>query len=235
MSSGKAKPATWFRFNVEKWFSMTRNLTSIEANALLTIMCECHQRGEPLPDDPARLAKRCKTSKPAMEKAIGVLLDEDLIARKGGGLWSDYIGGEMSYREERAEQASQNVKKRWQKNQQNQDPPDTGVTKSHRVEELGEDGGENQPPSRSPSSSSSTLGDVLPSTIDRRAPDGAPPITSLLSIGDHISVTNIGDCIVTDASKQWLPRVRLPNSGDEVLVSRFGADWKVVDEDEIPF
>lgn len=214
----KAKPpAPWFRFRVEKWFLMTRNLGPVEAVALLTIMAECHQRGEPYPEDHGRLAKRMKTTRSAMAKAIETLVEEQLVVRKDGSLWSEYIGAEIAHREERAEVASKNVKKRWQKSHRNQSSPDTNVDKSHRVEEVEE--GNDPKQDHSPTDSGHRAASQKVGT-DRNAPDGAPRV---YQIGEMINVEN-EPCEIIEISPDSL-RVffkRGGASGDVPLDPRTG-------------
>jgi len=223
----KAKPpAPWFRFNVEKWFAMTRNLNPVESVALLTTMAECHQRGEPFPEDLGRMAKRCRTTRPAMDKAVETLIAEGLIVRRDGGLWSDYIESEIAHREERAEQASQNVKKRWKKDEGNQGPPDTDVAKSIRVEESQKGDGEN-PPSPNPSPSSSTADVGLRSAVksSRRAPSGAPP--RRYRIQEDLSVKGVGRCTVISISGH---RMRLRSFDGDYLTAATGDDGYILQD-----
>lgn len=118
-----ARSAPWYRFHVDRWEHMTRNLEPIEMVVLLTIFNEAHRRSSSVPEDIRLLAHRVRVSKVAMSKAIDRLVAEGLLERIEGGLFSDYIADEIAHREKRVEQAGKSAEKRWksQENQQNDD------------------------------------------------------------------------------------------------------------------
>ena len=182
-------PAPWFRFWVEKWFTMTRNLGPVEVAALVAIMAEVHQRGEPYPEDHARLAKRCRTTKPAMSRAIEALVEEQLLVRQGGGLWSAYIGDEIDHRGKRAEVAAQNVNKRWGKTERNQS---ASATKAHKSLEARGIEGNGPTGDHSPSLSSSTTEGVGSALGSASLPGRS------YTKGDRISVPGRGWCTLVD-------------------------------------
>lgn len=192
-------PAPWFRFWVERWFTMTRNLGPVEVTALLAIMAETHQRGEPYPEDHARLAKRCRTTKPAMSRAIEALVEEQLVVRRDGGLWSEYIGDEIDHRGKRAEVAAQNVKKRWGKTERNQSASDTKADKSLESREEEDRGGGFTAPPMSPSSSMAKgVGTALGSASPPSDVEADNIQGSALAYGDYIQIPGHGLCAIDD-------------------------------------
>ncbi|MER9396725.1 YdaU family protein [Mesorhizobium sp. M0615] len=115
-----SKVPPWYRFQPDTWAIETRNLEPYVAVALLTIRGESHLRGGAVPEDPRILAYRCNMTRQAMRKAIDHLVGEGLLRRVSGGLVSDYILDEISYREERLKKAGKNAGKRWGKDEQYQ-------------------------------------------------------------------------------------------------------------------
>jgi len=99
-----------------------------------------YERGEPLPNDPARLARLCGASNSTFSKALAALIDGGKIVLVEGGLWNDRVQKEQVYRTEKSEVGKQAAEKRWRKAEQNQQQPDASAMPTQS------DGNANQKP-----------------------------------------------------------------------------------------
>lgn len=95
--SAKAPPP-WFRFFAADFVAVTRGLSAAETGILIRLIANMHDRGEPLAEDHARLARLCGTVTLNFRRAIDALLDGGLIIRTGGGLWSPMVQAEVDFR-----------------------------------------------------------------------------------------------------------------------------------------
>lgn len=100
-------PPPWFRFFAREWLDSTRALSTFEVGVLISLIADMHMRGEPTPEDHARLGRLCGTITIHFRRALDGLLSEGLIVRRGGGLWSPILEKEAEFR--RARNADKNA------------------------------------------------------------------------------------------------------------------------------
>lgn len=110
----------WVRFFPSDWLGGTRGLSAAEAGIYITLLANMYERGEPLKEDSARLARLCGASNSVFKAALDRLIDDGKITRVEGGLWNDRVGKEQFYRLEKSEVGKSAAKKRWQKSEQKQ-------------------------------------------------------------------------------------------------------------------
>lgn len=98
----KATPP-WFRFFARDWLAKTMGLSAAETGILITLVAEMHVRGEPTPENHARLARLCRVPTRNFRRSLDQLLTEGLVIRVAGGLWSPMIQSEIDHRRKRGE------------------------------------------------------------------------------------------------------------------------------------
>ncbi|MQX66324.1 DUF1376 domain-containing protein [Sinorhizobium meliloti] len=112
---GEMAKMPWIRFFPSDWLAGTRGMSAVETGVYITLIATMYERGEPIPEDHARLARLCGASNSAFAKAIETLIDEGKIIRVDGGLWNDRVEKEQVYLSERSEVGSRAARARWSK------------------------------------------------------------------------------------------------------------------------
>ncbi|OCP36749.1 YdaU family protein [Ensifer sp. LC163] len=105
----------WIRFFPSDWLAGTRGMSAVETGIYITLISTMYERGEPIPEDHARLARLCGASNSAFKKALETLVDEGKINRVDGGLWNDRVEKEQVYLSEKSEVGSKAARARWGK------------------------------------------------------------------------------------------------------------------------
>lgn len=95
----------WVRFFPSDWLGGTRGMSAAETGIYITLIASMYERGEPVPEEPARLARLCGASNSAFKTALESLISEGKIRRVEGGLWNDRVEKEGVYRAEKSEVA----------------------------------------------------------------------------------------------------------------------------------
>lgn len=88
----------WVRFYPSDWLAGTRGLSAAETGIYITLIASMYERGEPIPEDHARLARACGASNSSFKAALEVLVDGRKIVRVDGGLWNHRVGKESAHR-----------------------------------------------------------------------------------------------------------------------------------------
>lgn len=88
----------WVRFYPSDWLAGTRGLSAAETGIYITLIASMYERGEPIPEDHARLARACGASNSSFKAALEVLVDGRKIVRVDGGLWNNRVGKESAHR-----------------------------------------------------------------------------------------------------------------------------------------
>lgn len=104
----------WFRFFPSDWLGGTRAMSAAETGIYITLIATMYERGEPIPEDHARLARLCGASNSVFKNCIQSLIEEDKIVRVEGGLWNDRVQKEVLYRAEKSEVGSRAAKAKWE-------------------------------------------------------------------------------------------------------------------------
>lgn len=105
----------WIRFFPSDWLAGTRGMSAVETGVYITLIATMYERGEPIPEDHARLARLCGASNSSFAKAIDTLVDEGKITRVNGGLWNDRVEKEQVYLSEKSEVGLRAARARWSK------------------------------------------------------------------------------------------------------------------------
>lgn len=105
----------WIRFFPSDWLAGTRGMSAVETGVYITLIATMYERGEPIAEDHARLARLCGASNSAFRKALDTLVDEGKITRVDGGLWNDRVEKEQVYLSEKSEVGSKAARARWSK------------------------------------------------------------------------------------------------------------------------
>lgn len=113
------KPALWFRFFPAQFLGATRALGAQDAGVLMIIASEIHLRDGAIENDPKRLARLCGMTKAALFKSLDRLCEAGHLTDEGGFLTCSMISKEIAHRTENSEKASENVRKRWGKFNEN--------------------------------------------------------------------------------------------------------------------
>nr|WP_313010760.1 DUF1376 domain-containing protein [Brucella intermedia] len=95
----------WVRFFPSDWLGGTRGMSAVETGIYITLIATMYERGEPIVEDHARLARLCGASNSAFKKALDTLIDEGKITRIEAGLWNDRVEKEQVYVSERIDGA----------------------------------------------------------------------------------------------------------------------------------
>lgn len=109
------KKMPWVRFFASDWLAGTRGMSAVETGVYITLIATMYERGEPIQEDHARLARLCGASNSAFKKALETLVDEGKITRGNDGLWNDRVEKEHVYLSEKSEVGSKAAKSRWNK------------------------------------------------------------------------------------------------------------------------
>jgi uncharacterized protein YdaU (DUF1376 family) len=113
------KPALWFRFFPAQFLGATRALGAQDAGVLMIIASEIHLRDGAIANDPKRLARLCGMTKAALIKSLDRLCEAGHLTDEGDFLTCSMISKEIAHRTENSEKASENVRKRWGKSNEN--------------------------------------------------------------------------------------------------------------------
>ena len=105
----------WVRFFASDWLAGTRGMSAVETGVYITLIATMYERGEPIQEDHARLARLCGASNSAFKKALETLVDEGKITRTENGLWNDRVEKEQVYLSEKSEVGSKAATARWGK------------------------------------------------------------------------------------------------------------------------
>jgi uncharacterized protein YdaU (DUF1376 family) len=105
----------WVRFFPSDWLAGTRGMSAAETGIYITLIATMYERGEPVPEDHARLARLCGASNSVFRKTLDVLIDEGKITRVEGGIWNDRVGRESEIRAEKSAVGAQAAQARWNK------------------------------------------------------------------------------------------------------------------------
>lgn len=121
----------WIRFFASDWLAGTRGMSAAETGIYITLVATMYERGEPVPEDCARLARLCGASNSTFKAALESLVGEGKIRRVAGGLWNDRVERESLYRQEKSQAGKQAATARWTKAQQNQQPLPASAVQPH--------------------------------------------------------------------------------------------------------
>lgn len=122
----------WIRFFPSDWLAGTRGMSAVETGVYITLVATMYERGEPIPEDNARLARLCGSSNSAFKKALDTLVDEGKITRVDGGLWNDRVEKEQVYLSEKSEVGSKAARARWgKKDNENNTTDDANALPTH--------------------------------------------------------------------------------------------------------
>jgi len=151
----------WVRFFPSDWLAGTRGMSAAETGIYITLVASMYERGEPIPEDHARLARLCGASNSTFKSALETLVSEGKIMRVEGGLWNDRVEKESVYRSEKSEVGKQAANARWQKSERKQSSNNASAMQSQCV------GNANQNPDiriekEEPTGSSKKRGSRLP-------------------------------------------------------------------------
>lgn len=120
----------WIRFFPSDWLAGTRGMSAVETGVYITLIMSMYERGEPIPEDHARLARLCGASNSAFKAALETLISEGKIVRIEAGLWNERVEKEHVYLSEKSEVGFQAAKARWKKSKQNQGASDADAMRS---------------------------------------------------------------------------------------------------------
>jgi hypothetical protein len=101
-------------------------LRPAEVGVLIRLVAVLHERGRPVKEDVARLARLCCATPATFRQAVEALVDEGLIFRREGLLWSAEVEREIDFRSEKSSKSRSAAKKRWAKSEENQWSDDAG-------------------------------------------------------------------------------------------------------------
>ena len=156
----------WVRFFPSDWLAGTRGMSAVETGIYITLVATMYERGAPVPEDHARLARLCGASNAAFKTALNSLIDEGKVVRVDGGLWNERVGKEQVYLSEKSEVGSRAANARWgKKTNKNNARDDASALQTHCL------GNANQKPDtriekEEDKSSSKKSGKRLPDTFE---------------------------------------------------------------------
>jgi uncharacterized protein YdaU (DUF1376 family) len=113
-------PPPWVRFFPSDWLARTSMLRPAEVGVFIRLVAVLHERGRPVKDDVARLARLCCATPATFRQSVETLVDEGLILRREGLLWSTEVEREIDFRSEKSSKSRSAAKKRWGKSEENQ-------------------------------------------------------------------------------------------------------------------
>jgi uncharacterized protein YdaU (DUF1376 family) len=119
--------ARWIRFFPSDWLAGMRGMTAVETGVYITLIMSMYERGEPIPEDHARLARLCGASNSAFKCALDTLMGK--IVRVEAGRWNDRVEKEQVYLSEKSEVGFQTAKARWKKTKQKQGSSDANAVR----------------------------------------------------------------------------------------------------------
>jgi len=235
-SNVQSSSAPWFRFFASDWLSATRGLKPTECGILVHLIAMMHERGEPIAEDHAWLARLCGTTKTSFAKSLEILVSAGQITRirdnDTARLWNSDVQREIEYREEKSQKAKTNSQKRWGKDQQNQRPSDaTAMLTRDQISEGAAHGADAQ---RDISTSVTIGGDKEISQSE-----GSPRLSASPSeTGEEEAIIPKADEI--DLDSNTLPSTPTPehldgpHTGDRIEIGE-GASIEIAeDDDETP-
>lgn len=112
----------YVRFYMSDWLAATRGMKAAEVGTYFTLLALMYERGEPLPEQPRRLARQCGLASPKVfSDYLETLIEDGKIVRRGGGLWNNRVEKEFEFREKNSEQSSEAASARWGKSNKNND------------------------------------------------------------------------------------------------------------------
>jgi len=103
-----------------KWYSSdflagVRGLSASQIGIYIILINEMYERCEPLPLNYKRLAWQCGCTKTTFKKGLDILIEEEKIIMKDGGLWNNRVEKEFKNRQKRSATGSDNANARWKK------------------------------------------------------------------------------------------------------------------------
>lgn len=122
----------WFRFFPSDWLGGTRGLSALEAGVYINLLATMYERGEPLADEPAKLARMCGATVAQFKAAIETLVGDGKIVRLDGTLWNVRVEKELSERAEKSTTAQKSANELWKKKRnKNNDGVDANALPTH--------------------------------------------------------------------------------------------------------
>lgn len=103
----------WVRFFPSDWLGGTRSMSAAETGIYITLIATMYERGSPIVEEPARLARLCGTSNSSFKACLQSLVNDGKIVRKEGGLWNERVAKEVVYRSEKSEVGRKSANARW--------------------------------------------------------------------------------------------------------------------------
>lgn len=103
----------WVRFFPSDWLGGTRSMSAAETGIYITLVATMYEKGEPIPEDHARLARLCGASNSTFKTCLLALIDDGKIVRTDNGLWNERVQKETVYRLEKSEVGSRAAKTKW--------------------------------------------------------------------------------------------------------------------------
>lgn len=103
----------WIRFFASDWLGGTRGMSAAETGVYITLIATMYERGEPVPEDHARLARLCGASNSAFKAILDRLVSEGKIIRVEGGLSNERVEKERVYLSEKSEVGRYAANARW--------------------------------------------------------------------------------------------------------------------------
>lgn len=110
----------WVRFFASDWLAGTRGMSAAETGIYITLVASMYERGAPVPEDHARLARLCGASNATFKATLQTLVAEGKISRVTSGLWNRRVEKEGAWRQEKSAAGKQAASARWQKSQHDQ-------------------------------------------------------------------------------------------------------------------
>lgn len=151
----------WVRFFPSDWLGGTRGMSAAETGVYITLIATMYERGEPIPEEHARLARLCGASNASFRSTLEALVSEGKIVRTEVGLWNDRVQKEAVYRSEKSEVGKQAAFVRWgTKPNKNKVPDDANAMPTHS------DGNANQKPE--PEREEEPIGSLSETSSDTR-------------------------------------------------------------------
>jgi uncharacterized protein YdaU (DUF1376 family) len=102
-----------------------------EAGLYITLIAMMYERGRPLDDDKAALARLASAPPAAFNRGLKTLLRMKKLIETEGGLWSCRVEKELKTRAQKRVLSSQSARTRWEKDQGKQCPDDANALRTH--------------------------------------------------------------------------------------------------------
>lgn len=90
------------------------DLSPNEIAVYTVILMSIYDQDGPIPDEPAKIARRCNMRRPQCEKSIQSLVNDGKLTRIEGRIGNKRAEKELEKRREKSAKQSQNAQKRWQ-------------------------------------------------------------------------------------------------------------------------